>query len=185
MSRLSADALARAKALPVRKLNQEVFHQGPPHLDPLARPPAGRFAGRYHTKTDRPPLYCSTRAEMVAMMEQVRHTDLDELAVGPLPVRCLARLRVRDLVVIDFANELALDICHLVRSQLLEDDWTASHQLSALVRKRGDVGGLLGPSAGHPRAQTLVVFPAAIAEHVEVLDKRNVQLQLAEATVRL
>jgi len=56
---------------------------------------------------------------MVAMMEQVRHTSLDDLAGGPLPVRRLATLRLRDLRVVDYANDLALDVCDLVRAQSL------------------------------------------------------------------
>jgi hypothetical protein len=121
---------------------------------------------------------------MVAMMEQVRHTSLEALASSPLPVRCLATLRVRDLRVVDYANDLALDICELVRAQLLEDDWTLTQQLGALARGRGDVHGLLGPSAGHPEATTIVVFPEAISDHVEVLDRRTVQLHLAGTPAR-
>lgn len=184
MSKLSTDDLAKAKALPTRTLNQEAYHQGPPDINPLERPPPGRFEGRYHTKKDQPPLYCSTGTEMVAMMEQVRHTSLDDLAGGPLPVRRLATLRLRDLRVVDYANDLALDVCNLVRAQLLEDDWGLSQQLGALARGRGDVHGLLGPSAGHPKATTIVVFPEGIADHVEVLSERTVQLQLIEAPAR-
>jgi RES domain-containing protein len=181
MSKLRPDDLAKAEALPSRTLNQEAYHQGPPDTDPLERPPPGRFAGRYHTKKDRPPLYCSTGTEMVAMMEQVRHTSLGELSSEPLPVRLLATVRLNDLRVVDYANDMALDICDLVRAQLLEDDWTLSQQLGALARKRGDVQGLLAPSAGHPAATTVVVFPEAISDHIEVLATRAVQLQLVEA----
>jgi hypothetical protein len=184
MSKLRSDDLAKAGTLPLRTLNQEAFHQGPPEADPLERPPPGRFAGRYHTKKDRPPLYCSTGAGMVAMMEQVRHTSLETLASSPLPVRCLAKLRVRDLRVVDYANDLALDICDLIRAQLLEDDWTLTQQLGSLARRRGDVHGLLGPSAGHSEAMTIVVFPEAIGDHVEVLDRRTVQLQLVGTPAR-
>jgi RES domain-containing protein len=184
MPRISPDDLAKAKTLPSRTLNQEAFHQGPPNTDSLERPPPGRFEGRYHTKKDQPPLYCSTGAEMVAMMEQVRHTSLEELANSPLPVRRLARLQLRDLLVVDYANDLALDICDLIRAQLLEDDWTVSQQLGELARRRGDVHGLLAPSAGHPEATTVVVFPEAIADHIEVLDTRTVQLHLVGTATR-
>lgn len=184
MSKLRPGDLAQAEALPSRTLNQEAFHQGPPETDPLERPPPGRFAGRYHTKKDKPPLYCSTGTEMVAMMEQVRHTSLEDLDRSPLPVRRLATLRLNDLRVVDYSNDMALDIRDLVRAQLLEDDWTLSQQLGALARKRGDVQGMLAPSAGHPEATTVVVFPDAIADHVEVLATRTVQLQLAEAPSR-
>lgn len=184
MSTMSKDDLAAAKTLPPRTLNQEAFHQGPPDTDPLERPPPGRFAGRYHTKEDTPPLYCSTGTEMVAMMEQVRHTSLEDLDSSPLPVRRMATLRLRDLRVIDYDNDLALEICNLVRAQLLEGDWTLSQLLGTLARGRDDVHGLVGPSAGHPEASTIVVFPEAIADHVEVLDERTVQLQLVEAPAR-
>jgi hypothetical protein len=121
---------------------------------------------------------------MVAMMEQVRHTSLETLASSPLPVRCLATLRVHGLRVVDYANDLALDVCDLARAQLLEDDWTLTQQLGALARRRGGAHGLLGPSAGHPEATTIVVFPEAINDHVEVLDRLTVQLQLAETPAR-
>ncbi|HEY2719298.1 MAG TPA: hypothetical protein VGI52_06680 [Solirubrobacteraceae bacterium] len=87
---------------------------------------------------------------------------------------------MRDLLVLDFDNDLALEICNLVRSQLLDEDWTVTQMLGALARSCGDVHGLVGPSAGHPDARTIVVFPEAIADHVEVIDERTVQLQLVE-----
>ncbi|HTZ64714.1 MAG TPA: hypothetical protein VMB51_11475 [Solirubrobacteraceae bacterium] len=180
MSTLSNQDLAEAKALPPRALNEEAFHQGPPEIDPLERPPAGHFEGRYHTMAERPPLYCSTGSEMAAMMEQVRHTDLENLSSSPLPVRRLTAFRVRNLRVVDYDNDLALEICSLVRAQLLEDDWTITQQLAGLARGRGDVHGLVGPSAGHPEAKTIVIFHEAIAGHVEVLSERTVQLQLVE-----
>jgi hypothetical protein len=182
MSELSGNALAVAGEIPARGLDTTAFHQGPPDRPALERPPPGRFEGRYHKREESPPLYCSTGAELVAMLEQARHTVLGDLAETPLPVRSLAKLHLHDLLVVDFSDEANLQALELTRSDLVGNDLRIPQLLGSITRTRAGVHGLVGPSLTHPEALTVVVFPEAIEAHVVVLSERLARLSLEELT---
>jgi RES domain-containing protein len=154
----------RIADLPPRPLSGTYFRQTDPKRQPFDLPQIALRGGRWHSAGEPWPAYASS-TPLAAMLELVRGIERDLTTPPPLPTRRMSELFVDELLVVDLANDLALDHVGLQREALLEGfdlspDTDHCRAIAAAVRERPAVLGLLVPSAALPGADVLVLYPA-------------------------
>lgn len=174
--------IERAMELPTRNWSGVVWNGLDPKQDPLKRQPRASYAARAHQRGQPEPLYTSPTSHLIPALEKARYVDPGEEVH---PVMLLSELGVSDLPIVDYANNLALMTLGVKRDDLTRDhDLELPQALADVARgPRHPALGVMLPSAAHPAAETLVIFPEGIADHVAILDQKKVQVTIAVTTV--
>jgi RES domain-containing protein len=142
-----------------------------PARDALELPAVARSGARYHHRGEPPPLYAASDRD-ASWGELFRHTD--PAVVSPFEIRRrMTELAVVDLPVLDLTDRDARDAIGVTEAQLTSNDYRHCHRIAAFVWSRPErYGGILGPSAAKPGAETLAVSQDWL-DHVTVTASRT------------
>lgn len=170
-----ANFSAKLAQIPARKLSLNVWRQTAPVLSALDLPARANAQGRYHRKGQAPPLYTSTT-------EQGAWAELAKRLVPPPPTikRRITTLKVTNLSVLDLTDSKALTELEITEQQLTSDDYVICQAITEITYVQSHFGGILAPSATHPDANTLAIFPTHIKTHVYFVSDNLLTLQTVE-----
>lgn len=179
---LKPRALKAARSQPVLELTSQVWSCADPGSDFFNPRDFAPYAARCHRRGQAEPRYTSSTSAEIAAFETIRYTDPRDL-VSPQQ-RLLRTLEVTDLPYLDFTDALDLGNMDLTLDDLTRDhDFEIPQLLADVARERESLAALM-PSAAHPGAETLVLFPEAFAaSHVEELEQTLVEIRLEVAPV--
>jgi RES domain-containing protein len=156
---------------PPRSVSGSFWRNTPPARHALDLPATARAGARYHRRRQRPPLYAASDRD-ASWGELFRH--IDPAVLSPFEIRRrMSELAVVDLPVLDLTAPEIRDALGITEAQLVTNDYRHCRRLADLIWARPETyGGILGPSAAKPGAETLAVSQGWLG-HVTVTASRT------------